>query len=313
MVSALIHLGVEVDTTDHLGETPLHLACDDASNSDRYGTRESTNEQDAILGLIAAGATLSIRNASGLTPLDIACRRGNYLIAAKLLDLIHSDMQSEVSPQQTTPTRRTRTQRRAAREVGWDSHQARMSTLREATQSGNAATLVLLGLTNINDDGADLDEERIPHEAGLSTKASKALHRARDSIKTLSANHVYEAYIWASFRDFLEEHIAPQLHWRNAVPLAADRAIMETQSNDGLGLLHIAAMNGHTTAITVLLALFPHIASVHRDTSQGRTALDLALEHNRHGASEVLQTALQSCRCRECNADEAGNDTLDAP
>jgi ankyrin repeat protein len=89
-VNAIIAAGVDVNSTDDDGETPIHVATQIAALApNRVAVR--INHLDIINALLAAGADINLLNGNGETPLHVAVEHGNLdavnLLIAKGADL----------------------------------------------------------------------------------------------------------------------------------------------------------------------------------------------------------------------------------
>lgn len=72
-VEAALSHSVPVDSTDELGRTAMHMAA-------------ANGHQDVIARLLAAGASVALKNAEGNTPLHWACLNGHQEAAKALMD-----------------------------------------------------------------------------------------------------------------------------------------------------------------------------------------------------------------------------------
>lgn len=82
LVEALLRFGGNINATDNARNTPLHSFFVNVGNSDVEEVDPETSKQMAKL-LIKHGANLGCKNMEGMTPMDIAERKG----LSKLLDL----------------------------------------------------------------------------------------------------------------------------------------------------------------------------------------------------------------------------------
>ena len=77
-VRLCLSAGQSVDTTNHLGDTALHLAAG-------LYTRPEERSRDLVLELLNAGADINCRNSDGETPIYSAVRTGTTSVMRSIL------------------------------------------------------------------------------------------------------------------------------------------------------------------------------------------------------------------------------------
>ena len=78
VVQTLLGAGAEVDKIDNLGDTPLHLVCKNANNSEKY--------LEVVKILVSAGVNVNIRNFNNYTPVYYVSKKwGDYEKIVSLL------------------------------------------------------------------------------------------------------------------------------------------------------------------------------------------------------------------------------------
>lgn len=281
--SGRVHSLDDINVGDTMGKTPLYYAC-------------ARNHMEAAQALLESGASPHIPSSPvRLTPLHIACRAGNLEIVRMLLDAgasVHAATVSKVTPLH------------AVCEMG--------ANWIDQTKGSEPTDRVKIAM-HLLSHGADIGAE----DRDKSTPLDLASIHNHGAL----ADYLVESGADPSHRDWEGSNSLGNATGFNSASVAAvllRRGVdYKNVDDNGLGILHYAAMNANLEVLDVLAAHGLAGLDVEAEDKQGSTAMQIFC--GRANMSDELRLAFQhlwdtvaKAQCRLEGSDDEFFDALES-